>query len=78
VNSPSVGELLQDASREVRSIMWEITALDGPALWAAWPAFAAQARDALAAVPLERSGNSAADRSHCRTPASSESVGAAC
>lgn len=50
--SPSVGELLQDASREVRSILWEITALDGPALGAAWPAFAAQARDALAAVPL--------------------------
>jgi hypothetical protein len=52
VNSPSVGELLQDASREVRSILWEVTALDGPALGAAWPAFAAQARDALAAVPL--------------------------
>ena len=51
MNSPSVGELLQDASREVRSIMWEVTALDGPALGAAWPAVAAQARDALAAVP---------------------------
>jgi hypothetical protein len=51
VNSPSVGELLQDASREVRSIMWEVTALDGPALGAAWPGFAAQARDALVAVP---------------------------
>jgi hypothetical protein len=51
VTAPSVGELLQDASREVRSIMWEVTALDGPALAAAWPAFAAQARDALAAVP---------------------------
>ena len=38
MNSPSVGELLQDASREVRSIMWEVTALDGPALGAAWPA----------------------------------------
>jgi hypothetical protein len=50
VNSPSVGELLQDASRQVRSILWEVTALDGPALGAAWPAFAA--RDALAAVPL--------------------------
>jgi len=47
-----VGELLQDASREVRSILWEVTALDGPALGAAWPGFAAQARDALAAVPL--------------------------
>ena len=52
MTSPSVGELLQDASREVRSIMWEVTALDGPALGAAWPAFAAQARDALAAMPL--------------------------
>jgi len=52
VISPSVGELLHDASREVRSIMWEVTELDGPALGAAWPAFAAQARDALAAVPL--------------------------
>jgi hypothetical protein len=52
VSSPSVGELLQDASRQVRSIMWEVTALDGPALGAAWPGFAAQARDALAAVPL--------------------------
>ena len=52
MNSPSVGELLQDASREVRSIMWEVTALDCPALVAAWPAFAAQARDALAAMPL--------------------------
>lgn len=51
MTSPSVGELLQDASREVRSIMWEVTALDGPALGAAWPAFAAQARDALAAMP---------------------------
>jgi len=35
-----VGELLQDASRKVRSILWEITALDGPALGPAWPTFA--------------------------------------
>jgi len=51
VNTPSVGELLQEASREVRSIMWEVTALDGPALGAAWPAFAVHARDAMAAMP---------------------------
>jgi len=47
-----VGELLQEASWQVRSIMWDVTALDGPALAAAWPAFAAHARDALQAVPL--------------------------
>ena len=51
MTAPSVGELLHDASREVRSIMWEVTVLDGPALGAAWPVFAAQASDALAAVP---------------------------
>jgi hypothetical protein len=52
VNTPSVGELLKEASFEVRSIMWDVTALDGPALGAAWPAFAAHARDALEGVPL--------------------------
>jgi hypothetical protein len=56
VNAPTVRELLQDASREVRSIMWDVTALDGPGLAAAWPAFAAHARDALSAVPLPDSG----------------------
>ena len=52
MNTPTVQELLRDASREVRSIMWDVTALDGPGLAAAWPAFAAHARDALAAVPV--------------------------
>src|ERR1035438_6892346 len=52
VNAPTVRELLRDASSEACSIMWETTALDGPGLAAAWPAFAAQARDALATVPL--------------------------
>jgi hypothetical protein len=52
VNAPSVEELLGQASREVRSIMWDVTALDGPGLAAAWPAFATQARAALDAVPL--------------------------
>src|SRR5665647_3820051 len=52
VNTPTVQELLQDASREVRSTMWDVTALDGPGLAAAWPAFAAHARDALSGVPL--------------------------
>jgi hypothetical protein len=32
--------------------MWDVTALDGPGLAAAWPAFAAHARDALSAVPV--------------------------
>jgi len=32
--------------------MWDVTALDGPALAAAWPAFAGHASHALAAVPL--------------------------
>jgi len=36
--------------------MWDITALDGPGLAAAWPAFAAHARDALSAVPLPDAG----------------------
>ena len=36
----TVQELLHDASREVRSIMWDVTTLDGPALAAGWPAFA--------------------------------------
>ena len=52
MNTPTVQELLQDASREVRSIMWDVTTLDGPGLAAAWPAFAAHARDALSAVPV--------------------------
>jgi len=52
VNTPTVQELLQEASREVRSIMWDVTTLDGPGLGAAWPAFAAHARDALSAVPV--------------------------
>jgi len=56
VNTPTVQELLQDASREVRSIMWDITALDGPGLAAAWPSFAAHARDALSAIPLPEAG----------------------
>ena len=56
MNASTVQELLQDASREVRSIMWDVTALDGPALAAAWPAFADQARAALAAVPLPDPG----------------------
>jgi hypothetical protein len=51
VNSATVQELLHDCAREVRAIMWDITALDGPALAAAWPAFAAAAGQALAAVP---------------------------
>ena len=51
VNAPTVQELLHDCAREVRSIMWDITTLDGPALAAAWPAFAAAAGAALAAVP---------------------------
>ena len=52
VNPATVDELVRDASRGVRSIMWDVTALDGPGLAAAWPAFAGHARDALAAVPL--------------------------
>ena len=56
MSTPTVHELLHDASREVRSIMWEITTLDGPALAAGWPAFASQARTALAAVPLPDPG----------------------
>ncbi|MHB8274803.1 MAG: hypothetical protein ACYDC9_08575 [Dermatophilaceae bacterium] len=56
MNTPTVQELLRDASREVRSIMWDITALDGPGLAAAWPAFAAHARDALSAVPVPDPG----------------------
>ena len=44
MNTPTVQEFLQDASREVRSIMWDVSALDGPGLAAAWPAFAARAR----------------------------------
>jgi hypothetical protein len=51
VNAPTVAELLHDCAREVRSIMWDITTLNGPELAAAWPAFAAAAGDALAAVP---------------------------
>jgi hypothetical protein len=51
VNAPTVQELLHDCAREVRSIMWDVTALDGPALAAAWPAFAVHAGAALAAVP---------------------------
>jgi len=39
-NTPTVQELLRDASREVCSFMWDVTALDGPGLAAAWPAFA--------------------------------------
>jgi hypothetical protein len=52
VNTPTVHELIQDASRQVRSIMWDVSALDGPGLAAAWPAFAGHARDALSAVPV--------------------------
>jgi hypothetical protein len=52
MKAPSVQELLRDASREVRSIMWDVTALDGPGLAAAWPAFAAAAGAALEAVPV--------------------------
>jgi hypothetical protein len=52
VNTPTVDELLREASRQVRAIMWDVTALDGPALAAAWPAFAGQVGHALAAVPL--------------------------
>ena len=51
MNAPTVQELLADSAREVRSIMWDVTALDGPALAAAWPAFAVHAGAALAAVP---------------------------
>lgn len=51
VNAPTVEELLHESAREVRSIMWDITTLDGPALAAAWPTFAAHARAALEAVP---------------------------
>lgn len=56
MSAPTVQELLHDASREVRSIMWDVTTLDGPALAAAWGAFASQARAALAAVPLPDPG----------------------
>jgi hypothetical protein len=52
VNTPTVDELLREASRQVRAIMWDVTALDGPALAAAWPPFAGHAGHALAAVPL--------------------------
>jgi len=51
-----VKELLRDASREVRSIMWDVTALDGPGLAAEWPAFAAHAGGALSAVPVPDPG----------------------
>ena len=50
-NAPTVAELLHDCAREVRSIMWDITTLNGPELAAAWPAFATAAGEALAAVP---------------------------
>jgi hypothetical protein len=56
MSAATVQELLHDASREVRSIMWDVTTLDGPALAAGWPAFANQARAALAAVPLPDPG----------------------
>jgi hypothetical protein len=56
VNAPTVEELLHESAREVRSIMWDVTALDGPGLAAAWPAFAAHARAALSAVPLPDAG----------------------
>lgn len=36
--------------------MWDVAALDGPALAAAWPDFAAHARDALSAVPVPDPG----------------------
>jgi hypothetical protein len=52
VSAPTVQELLRDASREVRSILWDVTALDGPGLAAAWPSFAVQAAGALESVPL--------------------------
>ena len=47
MSSPSVGELLDEADREVRSILWDITELDGPALAASWPRFMESAHDAL-------------------------------
>ena len=52
MNALTVAELLQDASREVRAVLWDVTALDGPGLAAAWPLFAAQAAGALESVPL--------------------------
>ena len=36
--------------------MWDVTALDGPGLAAAWPSFAANAREALSAVPVPDPG----------------------
>ena len=51
MSAPSVQELLQEASREVRSTLWDVSALDGPALAAAWPGLAAAAAAALGAVP---------------------------
>jgi hypothetical protein len=51
VASPTVGELLHDADRQVRSVLWEITALNGPALLAGWPDLAAAAAEVLAAIP---------------------------
>jgi hypothetical protein len=51
MSAPTVQELLHVCARHVRSIMWDITDLDGPALAAGWPAFAADAGAALAAVP---------------------------
>lgn len=76
MNTPTVEELLREASREVRSIMWDVTDLDGPGLGAAWPAFAANARDALAAVPLPDPATRLLMHRTERTPASSEPVGA--
>jgi hypothetical protein len=56
MNAPTVEELLHESAREVRSIMWDVTTLDGPALASAWPAFAAHARAALSAVPVPDAG----------------------
>lgn len=50
MSSPSVGELLDEADREVRSILWDITELNGPALAASWPRFMDSAHDALVAL----------------------------
>ena len=76
MSSPSVGELLQEASLQVRSIMWDVTTLDGPGLAAAWPAFAAHARDALSAVPVPDPGTRLLIHRAAGPPVSPEPMGA--
>ena len=52
MNDLSVGELLIEANRSIRSLTWDIGAINARGVLAAWPGLAAASRRVLDLLPV--------------------------